>query len=99
MTRILPPEEWGRLEGTELETVWPVLSPTDAQIVVVEDGPAIVGCWAVIRYVHVEGIWIAPAYRGRFAVGRRLWRAMGQVARAWGASAVWTAAVSDISPA
>ena len=94
-SRILPVEEWPRLAGTELEAVWPVLDPQQAHIVVVEHDGAIVGCWAVIRYVHVEGVWIAPSYRKRGRVAAHLLRGMRSVARAMGAEAVWTAAVSD----
>lgn len=94
-SRILPPEEWPRLAGTELETSWPQL-PRDAQVVVVEDGSRIVACWAVFRIVHVEGAWIAPKYRKRsprITIG--LLRAMQRAARAWGADYVWTGACTD----
>lgn len=94
-TRILPPDEWPRLAGTELETGWPVLDPANAQIVVVEDGDRIVGCWSVLRYVHVEGVWIHPDYRGRSRVAAYLLRGMRQAARSWGARAVLTAALTD----
>jgi len=91
-TRILQPEEYGRLAGTELEAVVPYL-PADALVVVVEDGAEIVGCWAVYSLVHVEGVWIAPSHRGRSSVARRLLRGMMRAARAFGARAVCTAAL------
>lgn len=94
-SRVLPREEWPRLTGTELETSWPYLDPVNAQIVVVERGDAIVACWALMRVVHVEGVWIAPEYRGAFGVVKRLLAAMRGCARAWGASYVWTGAISD----
>lgn len=95
ITRLLPPEEWPRLAGTELETVWPVLDPIASHVVVVEDAGEIVGCWALFRQVHVEGLWIAPAHRGKSSVGRRLLATMRSTARAMGARSVATAACRD----
>lgn len=92
--RVLPPDEYPRLVGTELEQVWPVL-PRDSTVLVVEQGDQIVGCWAVIRYVHVEGLWIHPDHRRKSSVGARLWKAMKIRARELGATAVVTGAVSD----
>jgi hypothetical protein len=94
-TRILPVDDWPRLDGTELETVYPFLDRLRAHVIVVEEGNAIVGCWAVFPLVHCEGVWIAPAHRGKSAVARHLLKAMRSTARAMGAQAVNTAAVSD----
>lgn len=91
-TRHLPRAEWGKLAGTELETIAPVL-PEGAHVVVVEDGDQIVGCWAVYPQWHVEGLWTAPAYRKDPRVGRRLIVGMTQTAVAVGARSVQTAAV------
>lgn len=70
--RILPPEEWARLKGTELENAVPLLSPGDTRILVVEEDGRIVGCWALWRVAHLEGAWIAPESRGRSVVAREL---------------------------
>lgn len=94
-TRVLPPEEWPRLAGTELEALWPKLDPARAQVVVVEHEAAIVGAWAVFPIVHVEGLWIAPECRGKVGVARRLHRAMLEAARGMAAPFVWTGAESD----
>jgi N-acetylglutamate synthase-like GNAT family acetyltransferase len=91
--RLLPREDWHRLAGTELETVYPVL-PDGSHVVVVEDGERIVGCWAAYPLVHVEGLWIDPAYRKNPRVAARLWRGMQATAAAMGARAVNTAAIS-----
>jgi ribosomal protein S18 acetylase RimI-like enzyme len=93
VTRLLPREEWARLAGTELEAVYPVL-PVGANVVVVEDDDRIVGCWAVFPIVHVEGVWIAPEYRGNPRVARRLVGGMKNTARAMGAQAVVTGAMT-----
>lgn len=94
-TRLLPRDEYPRLMGTELETVWPHL-PEGARVLVVEDpAGAIVGCWALFTSVHCEGVWVAPEHRGRGSVARRLLAGMRREARDMGASAVMTGAVSD----
>ena len=79
-TRLLPRDEWHRLKGTLLETVTPSLRH-DAQIVVVEDGDRIVGCWALMPVYHAEGLWVDPAYRTKVSVGRRLLDGMTRIVR------------------
>jgi len=94
-TRMLPPEEWPRLAGTEAETVWPRLDPARAQVLVVEASGTIIGCWVLLSVVHAECLWIAPTHRKHTAVARRLWSAMRRAAQTMGVSVVATAAVSD----
>jgi len=95
-TRILPPEEWESLEGTELETVYPTLNPQTAKVIVVEDGAVLVGCWALLPMLHAECIWIHPDYRKRAtSPAPHLWRAMQDTARAMGAPSVVTGALTD----
>jgi len=93
--RELPRSEWGRLVGTELEqlALQPELLPADTRIVVVEDAAGeIVGSWAGIRYVHFEGICIAPAHRRRGRVLAHLLAGMRDIAQSWGVGAVLTGA-------
>ncbi len=94
-TRVLPPDEWHRLVGTEAETLWPHCDPANTQIVVVELGGAIIGAWTVLRVVHVECVWIREDYRGRYGVVRRLLRGMREAAQSWGAKTVVTGALTD----
>ena len=96
-TRVLPREEWGRLPGTELAQAAPQLAALgdDVQIVVVEHDGQIVGHWAVWRVVHLEGVWIAPAYRRTGGVARRLLRAVTDRVHALGAIWAWTGAETD----
>lgn len=94
-SRVLPVEEWPRLRGTEAETLWPHLDPTMAQVLVVEDGGEIVGTWVLVKMVHAECVWIAPAYRGSFGVAKRLLVGMRRLALACGVKTVWTSAMSD----
>lgn len=94
-TRTLPPHEWPRLDGTELEPVWRLLNPDDTEIVAVEDGDRLVACWALLRVYHVEGVWIHPDYRKRFSVVWRLLAAMRALCQKLGIGRVVTAAMSD----
>lgn len=93
-TRVLPREEWPRLDGTELELVWPHL-PDTARVVVVEDGTDVLGCWAFFPVIHAEGLWIAEPHRKRTGVARRLLRGMRETVRAMGGRVVSTAALTD----
>lgn len=94
-TRILPPAEWSRLADTEAGPVWPHLNQEKAQIIVVEKDGVIVGCQVIMTVQHIEALWIAPAFRHRSSVGRRLWDAVKRAARSDGSTAVFTSACDD----
>ena len=93
-SRILPREEWHRLKGTELARVTTQAAERNAPmyVLVVEDGGEIVGCWSLFQVWHAEGLWIAPAHRGKSAVARHLWRLGRRVAEMMGFVGVMTAA-------
>lgn len=93
-TRILPRDEYAKLAGTELDTVWPLLDQADGVVMVIEDGDQIVGCWAVMTVTHVEGLWIHPAHRGKASVGRRLLLGMTRFLR--GRTVVTSATCDDV---
>lgn len=95
LARLLPPEEWPRLAGTELETVWPHLDPEQGRIIVVEDADRIVGCWALFPVWHVEGVYIDPAYRKQGRVARRLLAHMQALADVNGIRRVMTGCLSE----
>lgn len=94
-TRILPPDEWPRLEGTEAEQVWPLLNPATTRIVVVEQDGAIVGCQVLMAVTHAECLWIHPDHRRRASVGRRLISAVHHAAAELGLAALATSALDD----
>jgi hypothetical protein len=95
-SRILPTDEWGKLDGTELgEVVKAGAMPTRAEIVVVEDGGQIVGCWALMPYYHCEGIFVAESHRGKSSVQRKLWSGMMRLAKRHGATALLTGCIHD----
>lgn len=94
ISRLLPIEEWPRLPE-HFQTLLPHVQPSDVQILVVEDGDRIVATWAVMRIVHVEGIWIDAEYRGRVGVARRLYLATMAAARQWTTGWAMTGADSD----
>jgi Acetyltransferase (GNAT) family len=95
-SRVLPREEWDRLAGTELESVLDAALAADAEmlVLIVEDGEQIIGCWALLQCWHAEGLWVAPAHRGKAAVARRLLRLAASVAERIGFRSVCTAALT-----
>lgn len=95
ITRQLPQAEWPRIAHTEIGPALEVLPPDDTRILVVEDAGQILGTWALIRYVHVEGVWVHPDHRKRGRVAAHLLGGMREIAQAWGQSVVLTAAVTD----
>ena len=74
-TRILPVEEWPRLDGTLLDPSWRTFEPENVRVVVIEHEGRIVGCTAFLKVWHVEGTWVAVEHRGKAGVLRRLIRA------------------------
>lgn len=92
--RVLPHEDWSKLDHTELATVWRDLHPAYCQVLVVEDGERIIGCWALLNMWHVEGLWIDPAYRNTGIVARRLLHGMRTLTDQHGAAQVITTSVS-----
>lgn len=91
--RTLPPEEYARLKGTELENVWPVFPP-EARVTVVEDDGEIVACWSAFPIVHVEGLWVKPTHKNARVV-RSMINHTFENARQMGARAVLTSAVDE----
>lgn len=89
--RVLPRDEYHRLVGTELETVAATL-PDGCQVLVVEDGDAIVGCWALLSVLHVEGAWVAESHRA--SASRHLLHGMADLVADAGGAAVLTGSMS-----
>jgi len=71
-SRVLPPAEWPRLEGTDVESFIGGLAPSKASVFVVEDGEQIVATVVGVPSVVMECCWIDPAHRRSPAVGKRL---------------------------
>jgi N-acyl-L-homoserine lactone synthetase len=82
ITRILPTDEWSRLEGTLLEGAPDLLNPEIDIVLVVEKEGEIVGCTSFLPRWHLEGAWIAPHHQKRASVCRPLLRGIYQVAKA-----------------
>ena len=95
-SRILPPEEWHRLDGTEAEQLWPTLDPQNVRVVAVEDGDELVSCWVAMRVVHMECLWVKPSHRGLAGVARRLFAGLRQVAVEWDLRGVVTSSLSPV---
>lgn len=93
--RVLPIAEWERLNGTELETVYPIVPPGMADFLVVEAGDQVVGTWGLLMLPHLEGLWVHPDHRRGTVVQRALLRGMRTVAAARGFDRAITTAVTD----
>lgn len=80
--RPLPPEEYHRLAHFPIAERFGVPDPRAAQILVAED-PAgdIVGIWAALTTVHLDGLWIAPEYRRTSRVASQLLHGMKSLLR------------------
>lgn len=91
-TRLLPADEWHRLPvDAEIPLT---LDPARNAIVVTEQDGAITGCVVLMTVLHAEFLWVAPAYRGRVSVIRRLRDRIAADASAMGAPTVLIAALS-----
>jgi len=65
-TRILRPDEWGRVPINEMPSLLPFVAPQNIAIIVVEDDAGeIIGMLSALRVTHLEGLWVKPEYRGR----------------------------------
>ena len=87
-SRLLPRDEWPKLAGTLLESVWPSL-PANAIITVVERDGRIVGCSCLFLCWHQEAAWISPELRGNAGVVRSLVRGMKDAIDELGINEVW----------
>ena len=98
MTRILPREEWSRLDGPEFREALHKVEPfcaADPQVLVVEDGTDILGYLFLLPFWHAEGAWVDPAHRGKAAVFGQLLLGLGTAAQALGVKVVFPASDSE----
>lgn len=77
IARVLPPEEWGRLDHPP---ALPGIRPGDIIVNVVEDKGEILGGMTVLRATLFEDFWLKSENPG---VGRALMRASIRTARHW----------------
>ena len=93
--RILPREEWSRLD-TGFPAIGTTLRPDDSQVIVVEDESGkIVASVGTFRVTHFEGLWIAPEHRGNAGVARSLMKECVAAARKWTDEWVWGSSGTD----
>ncbi len=69
--RRLPAQEWDRLLPLPFAARG-LPSPELTQVVVAEVDGEIVGVWAAMTAVHLDGLWVAPGHRGTTLAGRLL---------------------------
>lgn len=93
--RVLPIEEWDRLDE-ELDPILTELSPVTSRVCVVEDDNGeIVARWLLFPVLHAECIWIAPEKRKTGRVALKLLNLMRGTARSLGFDRVMTASIDD----
>ena len=90
IARLLPPEEWSRLDG-KMPQVAPLLPPGDVQVVAVESDGEIVACATLFKATHWEGTWVSPEHRNGGVV-RALLRGARGAAEKLGSVWVFTGA-------
>lgn len=93
-TRLLPPDEWHRLEHAGMGSLWAEL-PETTRVIVLEDNGVMVGTVIGMLVLHAESLWIAPRHRKSVGVWRRLMRAFWTVAAEFGTKGAWASEVSD----
>jgi N-acetylglutamate synthase-like GNAT family acetyltransferase len=94
-SRVLPPQDWPLLDEVGAETVWKLLDPSLAQILVIEDDGQIVGTLTLMSVLHAECLWIKPSHRRGYGVIKRLLDGMWSAAHTKGVSALWAGSTSD----
>lgn len=92
--RILPREEWGRLERAPV-MLFPYTQPENVAEVVVEDGDRVLACMSVLRATHFEGLWVDPSARRHPGVMRGLLRQATAIAQVRGERWVFGGAEHD----
>lgn len=95
MARVLPRDEWDRLEPTGVRLLAPSLRDEDSEVLVIEDAGRIVATMGTYRVTHFEGLWIDPEYRGNAGLARRLMKAGIDSAKKWTDQWVWAASGND----
>lgn len=94
-SRVLPQSEWSRLDAAGAETVWKLLDPDKAQILVIEENGEIVGTLTLMSVLHAECLWIKPSHRRGYGVIKRLLDGMWSESRAMGFRALWSGSLSE----
>lgn len=95
-TRILPPEEWAKLDGTALGPAWRSLPTSGVTIIVVEEEDGLIaGHWTVFTCLHAENVWVAPQHQKRGVVVGRLLKGMQTHLQTLGVGGFVTAAASE----
>jgi hypothetical protein len=80
IARELPKEEWGNVEAARLLGA---ASPHEAGVFVVEVDGKVIAELTAVRLTHLDGLKIAPEYRGNPAVVRKLLRVATKGALRW----------------
>lgn len=92
--RILPPDEFHKLQGLPL---YDTVAGTGSLVIVVEDPEGtIVGTWAALWTLHLEGLYVRPESRHIAPVAIRLYDTMFQTLQQLDIQQVLTVTQDDI---
>lgn len=97
-TRVLPPEEWTRIQHLEPFASGGLPNPDYWRIVVVERDGQIVGMCSLFETVHWDCFWVDPAERGNAVVFRDVIEGGIQTMRDLGIAMVHTTVKHDGGP-
>lgn len=92
--RVLPPDEWPRLAHIGHFAAVAPPSPDHTVILVIEKDGQILATWGAMDVVHLEGLWVDPAYRDHPALARKLLAGMEDLLREHNISTVFTIGVT-----
>lgn len=93
--RILPPEEWSKLEAY-CPQVATSLKPEACDVLVAEDENGIAACVSVAKITHFESLWVREDARKNLGVKRALMREAFRLARSLGTWALCSAEESCV---
>jgi hypothetical protein len=93
--RILRPDEYGRLKGTELECLIDTLVPGSVILAVEDEVGELIGCRGLFPFTHAEGTWIRPDHRQKTGVLRQLNARTRMELSSRGERMVWTSSTDE----
>ena len=94
-SRILPVEEWSRLDFNCFSQTGRTMHPENVQVAVVEDGERILATMGVLRVTHFEDLWKDPSVSVNAGMTRRLLKEGISAAKRWDAKWIWASTETD----
>ena len=93
--RILPRDEWDKIDGMPISELLEFCRPEDVRIVVIEtDSGEIAATTTMLRMTHMEGTWVSARHRNAGTV-RALLRGAAHASKDWSPHWLVTGADSE----